>query len=89
MTVAEAARRLEVTPSLVYRLCRRGMLPHARVGVGRGAIRISEADLAAFLGRRRVGFAEERAPAPPGTPAIPDLIGRWRAEKAARGARRP
>ena len=32
MTVKEAARQLEVTPSTIYCLCRKGMIGHMRVG---------------------------------------------------------
>ena len=45
LTVKQAARRLNVSPSLVYAMCAAGRLPHHRVGVGRGTIRIDEADL--------------------------------------------
>lgn len=47
ISVKEAAVRLGVSPSLVYALCASGRLNHYRVGVGRGTIRIEEADLAA------------------------------------------
>jgi excisionase family DNA binding protein len=49
MNVGEAAKRLEVSTSMVYALCSSGRLPHVRVGLGRGTIRISEDDLKAFL----------------------------------------
>jgi excisionase family DNA binding protein len=58
MTVREAARRLEVTPALVYKLCRQGKLPHRRLGFGRGVIRITEADVAAYLEACRVEVRE-------------------------------
>jgi excisionase family DNA binding protein len=45
MKVKEAAAWLEVSESAVYALCSKGQLTHSRVGVGRGAIRISEEDL--------------------------------------------
>lgn len=50
MTVKEAAKRLEVSPSLVYDWCKAGSMPHKRFGRKgkRGTIRISEADIAAF-----------------------------------------
>jgi excisionase family DNA binding protein len=46
--VTEVAARLGVSEATVYRLCAAGELPHARVA---NAIRISPADVAAFLGR--------------------------------------
>ncbi len=49
MDVREAARRLEVSIATVYGLCGQGRMPHARVGLGRGVIRISEDDLRAFV----------------------------------------
>lgn len=65
MTAAEAAARLGVHPSLVYRLCRAGRLPHRRIGLGRGAIRILEADLTEFLEASKVEIkAEEPGPGP-------------------------
>jgi len=48
LSVREVARRLGVSTALVYRLCERGELRHVRVS---NAIRISPADLAAFLNR--------------------------------------
>ncbi len=45
----DVARALNVSRSLVYELVEKGRLPHHRVGVGRGAIRISENDVAEFL----------------------------------------
>jgi len=53
MDVQEVAKRLEVSTATVYALCARGRMPHARVGVGRGVIRISEEDLRAFVDRCR------------------------------------
>lgn len=51
MTVSEAARRLEISRSLCYKLCEEKRLPHVRIGAkGRkGAIRITEAGLKQFL----------------------------------------
>ena len=47
LTVKQAASRLGVSKSLIYQLCALGKLPHYRVGIGRGTIRVEEADLAA------------------------------------------
>jgi excisionase family DNA binding protein len=51
MTVREAAEKLEVSQSLVYRLIEERRLSCVRIGQKgrRGAIRIREADLAEFL----------------------------------------
>jgi excisionase family DNA binding protein len=65
MTPAEAAERLEVKAGLVYKLCSEGRLGHTRLGFGRGTIRISEADLAAYLDSVRV------LPSPPPAPDGP------------------
>jgi excisionase family DNA binding protein len=54
MTVAEAARLLEVSPDLVYRLCRAGRLGHRRIGIRRGVIRIDPSDVEAFRAASRV-----------------------------------
>jgi excisionase family DNA binding protein len=49
LTVKQAAARLGVSTSQVYALCAKGKLPHHRFGVGKGALRISEEQLAAFI----------------------------------------
>ena len=49
LTVADVAKRLRCSPSLVYGLCASGKLPHHRLGLGRGTIRVTEAQLEAFL----------------------------------------
>ena len=49
MKVREAATRLEVSPGTVYALVAAGKLRCHRVGLGRGAIRIAEEHLVAFL----------------------------------------
>ncbi len=64
MTVKEAARRLGLSPSLIYQLCNERLLPHYRLGGKgkRGAIRIEEADLSAFLASCR---QEAKSEVPP------------------------
>lgn len=47
--VKQAAEQLNVAPSTIYTMCQQGLLPHVRIGVGRGTIRIAEQDLAQFL----------------------------------------
>jgi excisionase family DNA binding protein len=59
MTVAEAARRLEVSRGLVYKLCTLGKLGHRRIGTGRGVIRIDEKHVAEFKDRCEVELASE------------------------------
>lgn len=49
LTVKQVAGRLGVSASQVYVLCASGKLPHHRFGVGRGAIRVTEEQLAAFI----------------------------------------
>lgn len=49
LTVRDVAKRLNVSTSSVYALIQKGRLPHHRIGAGRGAIRVSEEDLAAYL----------------------------------------
>lgn len=49
MTVKETAERLHCSPSTVYQLCGFGKLPHSRIGLGRGVIRIAEGDIDELL----------------------------------------
>jgi excisionase family DNA binding protein len=49
LRVNDAAQRLCVLAGTIYALCERGRLPHSRIGVGRGTIRIDEEDLAKYL----------------------------------------
>jgi excisionase family DNA binding protein len=97
MTVQEAARRLEVSAGLVYKLCHLGKLGHRRIGAGRGVIRIDEKHLADFKERCNVELAsEDQGPVTKKvrgqTIVIPDGFGRaaaalkrWREEERARG----
>jgi len=55
MTVKEVARFLRLSLAETYRLVNSKCLTHFRVGPGRGAIRIAEADVMAFLENRRQG----------------------------------
>ena len=48
-TVAEMAQKLRVSPATVYALCNAKKLAHTRVGVGRGAIRISDEAINNYL----------------------------------------
>jgi excisionase family DNA binding protein len=93
MTVAEAARILEVTTGVVYDLCAKRLIGHHRVGAGRGQIRLAQADIDEYVARRRVEPVDVtprgRAADPP--PAVRSIIGELRArreERKARGAPR-
>jgi excisionase family DNA binding protein len=57
LTVAEAADMLKLSSGAIYALCKSGVLPHHRLGAGRGAIRIDEADLRAYLAACKDGAA--------------------------------
>jgi excisionase family DNA binding protein len=48
-TIKEVAEILRVSRATLYALCAQGKLPHIRVGTGRGAIRIRDEDLTAFI----------------------------------------
>ena len=69
MTVKEVARFLRLSLAETYRLVNSKCLTHFRVGPGRGAIRIAEADVMAFLENRRQGrepaAARRRVSRPP------------------------
>lgn len=49
LTPAQVAERLAIGRKTVYALCAAGKLPHVRHGVGRGTIRVAEADLLIYL----------------------------------------
>ena len=48
LTVKQAAARLDASKSSIYQMCKVGKLPHYRVGVKRGTIRIEEKDVDAI-----------------------------------------
>ncbi len=54
MTVKEVAERLKVSGGCVYQFIAERRLQHLRIGCARGAIRIREDDLTAFLDGCRV-----------------------------------
>jgi excisionase family DNA binding protein len=64
MKVAEAAKRLEISPALVYSLIAAGKLRHCRVGHGRGRIRVPEDAIEEYLARCTFGVKEEKPVAP-------------------------
>jgi excisionase family DNA binding protein len=69
MTVKDAARRLGLSPSLIYSLCAFGAIKHTRHGRPgkRGTIRISEEAIAQYQASCRVE-----------QPAIPSAIPRFK-----------
>jgi len=66
LTPKDAARRANVSLSLIYGWVASGELKHLRVGAAgkRGRIRIEEADLAAFLEGKKSGTGRAKTPAP-------------------------
>ena len=67
LSVGDVAERLSVSPSCVYQLIESGRLAHHRIGVGRGAIRVSQEDLYDYLSacrRERKGEEPRRTPRP-------------------------
>ena len=70
LTVPQVAERLNISPSAVYQLIEAGKLGHHRIGIGRGTIRVSEADLGAFLCESHRD-AREAALVSAASPAVP------------------
>jgi excisionase family DNA binding protein len=62
VTVKEAAKRLEISPSLVYLLISEGKLRCVRHGIGRGVIRITEEQLEQYIRQAEGGSAAARQP---------------------------
>jgi excisionase family DNA binding protein len=64
LTVKQAAEKIGISTNLVYGWCEAQLLPHYRIGRqgSRGAIRIAESDLEAFIAARKQG--ERRTPPP-------------------------
>jgi excisionase family DNA binding protein len=63
MRVRDVAERLEVSQATVYALIAHGKLKCSRIGLGRGVIRVSDDQLAAYL--QAAEPVPVRAPAPP------------------------
>jgi len=61
LTIREVAELLKLSQSSVYQLIEAGRLAHHRIGQGRGAIRVLEADLQSYLDQCRQGIAEKPA----------------------------
>ena len=64
LTVKDVAEKLGVSPTTVYGLCHRRKLRHARVGLGRGSVRIEEKDLDEYVKGATIG-PERIQPPPP------------------------
>ena len=56
LKVKQVAERLNVSPSKVYELIERDLLPHYRIG---GAIRVSEGHLTEYLASNEHGTGEK------------------------------
>jgi excisionase family DNA binding protein len=63
VTVRQAAKRLEVSPQLVYALIAAGKLSCVRIGLGRGTIRILDQHIADYLSKSE--SVAKTLPAPP------------------------
>ena len=60
--VRQIAGQLGIAPTTVYAMCKKKLIPHVRVGTGRGAIRISEEGLARYLADAAVRGNSPAAP---------------------------
>ena len=49
LSVQEIATRLGVSIGTIYKMCELKIIPHRRIGAGRGVFRISEEDFANYL----------------------------------------
>lgn len=59
LTVKQVAERLAVAQTTVYLLCSESKIDHIRIGIGRGAIRISEDALDAYIKAATVRVGED------------------------------
>jgi excisionase family DNA binding protein len=66
LTVEDAARALECSPALVYKLVERGKLGHTRIGFGRGKITVSAAQVAEYRRGCEVAAVPDDGPAEKG-----------------------
>lgn len=64
LSIKQACEKLHLGQTTVYGLCKRRMLRHVRVGLGRGSIRIDEKDLDEYLKGAMVGAVPVQ-PLPP------------------------
>lgn len=89
MTVEEAAKQLECSAALVYKLCGKGEIGYTRIGFGRGKIMITDGDLSEYLELRRVHPTPEVDPGPSVAqrvkrPTVKDYYAEWKRKKLAR-----
>lgn len=70
LTVKDVAQRLNVSQSCIYQLVETGKIPHHRIGVGRGAIRFTEDDLADYLQNARELAKHGGTQSPSGRPKL-------------------
>jgi len=61
LTVKDVATRLNVSQSCIYQLVESGRIIHHRIGLGRGAIRFTEANLESFLSDSKHHTSVEQA----------------------------
>ena len=66
LTVTQAAKRLNVSGALIYALIASGRMQCHRIGLRRGCVRISEAQLQAYLDSTRQERAKQSLPVPVG-----------------------
>jgi excisionase family DNA binding protein len=76
LTVNQVARQLSVSERTVYALCDTGKLRHARIGTGRGTIRIPEDAVAEYLASVTTGV--QTAPRQPPVPSQPVETGAFK-----------
>lgn len=65
LTVSDVAAQLRISKASVYQLIEGGRIAHHRIGARRGAIRISQDDLATYMDECHHGLAEKRSPQRP------------------------
>jgi excisionase family DNA binding protein len=68
LTVKQAAQKLQCSAATVYQLCAAKMLRHARIGAGRGSIRIPEEAITEYLDRQMVAVSSPLSPPRPARP---------------------
>ena len=64
LTVKEVASRLRLSLTETYKLVQSLAIAHYRVGPGKGAIRIDDKEIEAFLENRRIGHEEKKTVIP-------------------------
>ena len=67
LTVRDVAELLQLSESSVYTMASAGVLPHLRVGNGRGTIRFRQEDIGQFLDSCQAGNVSQQPKQPPPT----------------------